>query len=199
MDEDFPEKVEERIKFERKYYFDEVMYIRNIRKPIITQVHSYCIAAALAFVAVSDIIYASEDAVFSEPLLRMGANSQELMVLPWLVGEKKAKELLFTGDSINAKEAYALGMVNKVVPLKDLESTVHELASKIAFMPPLAVSLVKESVNTMLDNMGYTNSMKMHFASHLLSHTTEEAQEGMGISKRGNLKEFFNKRDRTFK
>ncbi|OLO39240.1 hypothetical protein BTR23_09330 [Alkalihalophilus pseudofirmus] len=196
--EEYPDTCDERIAFERKYYFDESMYIRNIRKPIISKVHSHCIAAALALASVTDIVIASEDAIFSEPVVRMGANSQELMFLPWLIGEKKTKELLFTGDAIKADEAVQLGLVNKVVPVEQLDDAVMEMASKIAQMPPLAISLVKESVNNTMDIMGYTNSMKMHFASHLLSHTTNEIAEGMGKSKRGNLKEFFDRRDQKF-
>lgn len=198
VEEKYPNTSEERIKWERKYYFDEIMYLRNLRKPVISEVHSYCIAAALVLALVADIVIASDDAVFSDPVVRMGANSQEVMILPWLIGEKKAKELLFTGDSFTAAEAEKLGMINKVVSRKDLTSTVNQMAKRIAFMPPIAVSLVKESINNTLDNMGYTNSMKMHFSSHLLSHSTEEAKKGMGSSKRKDLKTYFEERDKSF-
>lgn len=193
--EDYPKTSEERIKFERKYYFDEIMYLRNIRKPVISSVHGHCIAAGWVLALMADIVIVSEDAIFIDPVVRMGANSQEVLILPWVVGEKKAKELLFTGDPLTAVEAEKLGMVNHVVKRDELDSTVYKLATKISSMPPMAISLVKESVNNTMDNMGYTNSMKMHFASHLLSHSTEEAHEGMGSSKRGDLKSFFKNRD----
>jgi enoyl-CoA hydratase len=199
VEEHYPSTSEERIKWERKYYFDEIMYLRNIRKPLISQVHGYCIAAGLVLALVADIVIASDDALFNDPVVRMGANSQEVMILPWVVGEKKAKELLFTGDSLTALEAERFGMVNKVVPREDLETTVYEMAKRIALMPPVAVTLVKESINNTLDNMGYTNSMKMHFASHLLSHSTVEASQGMGTDKRTNLKSYFEQRDKSFK
>ncbi len=89
-------------------------------------------------------------------------------------------------------------MVHKVVPREDLEETVYKMAKRIALMPPMAVSLVKESINTTLDNMGYTNSMKMHFISHLLSHSTEEAKAGLGADKRKNLKQYLEERDQQF-
>jgi enoyl-CoA hydratase len=199
FEEHYPSTSEERIKWERKYYFDEIMYLRNIRKPLISQVHGYCIAAGLVLALVADIVIASDDAIFNDPVVRMGANSQEVMILPWVLGEKKAKELLFTGDSLTGVEAARLGMVNKVVPTADLETTVYNMAKKIALMPPMAVSLVKESINNTLDNMGYTNSMKMHFVSHLLSHSTVEASQGMGSDKRKNLKNYFEDRDKSFK
>jgi len=189
---------EGRIKWERKYYFDEIMYLRNIRKPLIAQVHSYCIAAGLVLAMMADIVIVSDDAVFNDPVVRMGANSQEVMILPWVLGEKKAKELLFTGESLTGSEAERLGMVNKVVVREDLETTVYAMAKRIALMPPMAVSLVKESINTTLDNMGYTNSMKMHFVSHLLSHSTEEAKSGLGMDKRKNLKKYLEDRDKLF-
>jgi enoyl-CoA hydratase len=189
---------EGRIKWERKYYFDEIMYLRNIRKPLISQVHGYCIAAGLVLALMADIVIVSDDAVFNDPVVRMGANSQEVTILPWVLGEKKAKELLFTGDSLTSIEAAKLGMVNKVVPREALEATVYEMAKRIALMPPMAVSLVKESINTTLDNMGYTNSMKMHFVSHLLSHSTEEAKNGLSADKRKNLKKDLEDRDQLF-
>ncbi|MBS4210874.1 MULTISPECIES: enoyl-CoA hydratase [Neobacillus] len=198
-EEQYPSTSEERIIWERKYYFDEIMYLRNIRKPLISQVHSYCIAAGLVLALMADIVIVSEDAVFNDPVVRMGANSQEVMILPWVVGEKKAKELLFTGDSLTAHEAFRLGMINQVVPREELDTAVYEMAKKVALMPPMAVSLVKESINNTLDNMGFTNSMKMHFASHLLSHSTEEARNGMGNHKRGDLKKYFDERDKSFK
>jgi len=198
-DEEYPDTSDDRIKFERKYYFDESLYIRNLRKPVIAQIHSHCIAAALALATMADILIASDDAIFSDPVVRMGANSQELMILPWVVGEKKAKELLFTGDPFTVDEAYRLGMINQIVPREQLDEKVLELARKISYMPPLAVSLVKESINNTMDIMGYTNAMKMHFSSHLLSHSTDEIHEGMAKSKRRDLKAFFEKRDKDFK
>lgn len=182
--ENYPTTSEERIKWERKYYFDEIMYVRNIRKPVISLVHSYCIAAGFVLALMADIVIASEDAVFFDPVVKWGANSQEVLVLPWLIGEKKTKELLFTGDKLTADEAERLGMINKVVPREELEKRGLEFAKKIGSMPPMGISLMKESINNAFDQMGFTSANKMHFASHLLSHSTEEMKQGLGQAKR---------------
>jgi enoyl-CoA hydratase len=197
--EALPESVEDIIRVKRRYYLDELLYIRNLRKPIIAQIHSYCVAAGLVLATMADILIASNDAIFSDPVVRMGANSQELIILPWLLGEKKAKEILFTGDRFTALEAYNLGMVNQIVSRDELDDKVNEMAKKIALMPPMTLSLVKESINNTMDIMGYTNSMKMHFNSHLLSLSTREITEGMDVSKRDNIKNFIEKRDGFFK
>jgi len=160
--------------FEQEFFVNKCLYIRNLPKPTIAQVHGYCIAAGLMLASMCDIIVASEDALFSDPVLRMAASGVELLFEPWEMGIRKAKEFLFTGDYIDAIEAHRLGIVNKVVPKDNLEETVMELANKIALMPRLAVSLTKKSLNRTQDFQGYSQSMSSHFDVHMLSHGSDE-------------------------
>ena len=87
---------------------------RNLPKPTIAQVHGKVIAGGLMLIWVCDLIIASDDATFSDPVVAFGVNGVEYFAHPWEMGPRKAKELLFTGDKINAEEAKALGMVNHV-------------------------------------------------------------------------------------
>ena len=168
---------EEHREFEQDIFVDKCLYIRNLPKPTIAQVHGYCLAAGMMLACMCDLIVASEDAIFANMVARMAASGVELLIEPWEVGLRQAKELLFTGDSIDAREAHRLGMVNRVVPRDKLEETVMELANKIALMPPVALRLTKKSLNRTQDIQGYTQSMSAHFDIHMLAHGSDETKK----------------------
>lgn len=166
---------EGRLEFELKVYYEYSLNVRNSRKPTIAQIHGNCYAAGLMLVAMCDLAIAADDSKFGVPVLHMGLASGEMAYEIWEVGARRAKELLFTGDTLDAKRAAEWGLVNRIVPLAELESTVTELANKIADKPPVGISLMKASINHTLDAMGQSNSFWQHFMTHLLSHSTEEA------------------------
>jgi len=163
--------------FEQDIFVDKCLYIRNLPKPTIAQVHGYCLAAGMMLACMCDLIVASEDAIFANMVARMAASGVELLIEPWEVGVRQATGLLFTGDSIDAREAHRLGMVNRVVPRDKLEETVMELANKIALMPPVALRLTKKSLNRTQDIQGYTQSMSAHFDIHMLAHGSDETKK----------------------
>lgn len=169
---------EGRLAFETETYYRYSLNIRNTRKPTIAQVHGNCFAAGLMLVAMCDLAVASDDSKFGVPVLRFGLASGEMAYEVWEVGARRAKEFLFTGDTIDARRAAEWGFVNRVVARGDLENEVTELALKIAAQPPVALSLLKASINHTLDAMGQSNSFWQHFMTHLLSHSTEEALGG---------------------
>ncbi len=196
------EGLEGRMWRERRIYFERCLKIRNLSKPTIAQVHGYCIGAGLMLAAMCDIIIASEDASFQDPVLRMGFSAAELLVEPWEFGPRKAKEFLWTGDSFDAREACRLGLVNRVVPRERLDEEVMGLAGRIAITPPIVVSLTKRDINETMDLMGQMRSWEYHFLIHQIAHNTEEAkrytEEITAAMAKGELKSFFEKRDRTY-
>ena len=109
---------------------------REIPKPSIAMVHGACIAGGLMLAWVCDLIVASDDAFFADPVVRMGIPGVEYFAHPWVLGPRFAKEALFTGDRFSAQRAYELGMVNRVVPRAELAETTFALADRIATMPP---------------------------------------------------------------
>jgi enoyl-CoA hydratase len=118
------------------------------------------------------------------------------------MGVRQAKELLFTGDFIDASEAHRLGMVNKVVPRDKLEDMVTELAGKIAMMPPVALRLTKKSLNRTQDIQGYTQALSSHFDVHMLAHGSDETREFIaGVLEKGatDPRAFTELRDEGFK
>lgn len=143
---------------------------RNIPKPTIAEVHGKVIAAGLMLVWPCDLIVVSEDTVFSDPVVAFGVNGVEYFRHPFEVGARRAKEMLFTGGNLNAQDAYMLGMVNRVVPRDQLESTTLELAETIALRPSMGLKLAKQAVNQSEDRQGITDAMWSAFSLHQLGH-----------------------------
>lgn len=125
----------------------------NNPKPIIAQVHGFCIAGGCATASFCDLRVASTDAMFGAPEIRTGGPYLPA-VWPWLLGSTKARELLYTGNLIDAAEAYRLGLVNQVVEREKLDETVRSLALTIAKLPAPTVEYNKKLVNMAYEQMG---------------------------------------------
>jgi len=143
---------------------------REIPKPSIAMVQGACIAGALMLAWVCDLIVASDDEFFADPVVRMGIPGVEYFAHPWAVGPRFAKEMLFTGDRFSASRAYELGMVSRVVPRAELEETTFALADRIAGMPPFGLALAKRAVNQCEDQMGMRTGMDSTFGLHHVAH-----------------------------
>jgi enoyl-CoA hydratase len=156
---------------EKELYIGMCERWRNIPKPTIAAVHGKVIAGGLMLVWPCDLIVAAEDASFVDNTVSMGIGGVEYFGHPWELGVRQAKEMLFTGHSIDAARALALGMVNHVVPPDDLDRYTLELAEVIAEQPLFALKLAKESVNAAQDSQGRVNAMQTSFALHQLAHT----------------------------
>jgi enoyl-CoA hydratase len=144
---------------------------RNLPKPTIAAVQGRCVAGGLMLIWPCDIIIASEDAEFCDPVVSFGVGGVEFFAHPWELGPRKAKEMLFTSDWFSAEEARQLGMVNRVVPREALESTALAMAEKIATKSLFALKLTKEAVNAAEDAQGRVQAMQTSFALHQLAHT----------------------------
>lgn len=153
---------------------------RRLPKPTIAQVHGKVIAAGLMLAWSCDLIVASDDAVFQDPVVGLGVSGVELFSHPWELGARKAKEFLMTADAWTAEEGHRLGMVNHVVPRADLEAFTVDLAKRIANKPAFALSLVKEAVNNTLDEQGMSRSLRSAFHLHQLSQAQAVVVDGLG-------------------
>ncbi|HKY65941.1 MAG TPA: enoyl-CoA hydratase, partial [Acidimicrobiales bacterium] len=141
------------------YFFENTRRWRNLRKITIGQAHGDVYAAALMLLWSCDLIVVAEGTRFTDVVgTRLGMCGVEYFAHPWEFGPRKAKELLLTGDSIDADEAHALGMVSKVFPADELGDRTVELARRIAQVPTMTSLLIKEAVNQTVDNMGFYNS-----------------------------------------
>ena len=127
---------------------------RTLPKPTIAQVQGKVIAGGLMLMWPCDLVVASEDAQFSDPVVAFGVNGVEYFAHAFELGPRRAKELLFTGEAMGAEEAMAVGMVNRVVPREELEAATMALAKRIASRPSMGLKLAKMSVNQSVDAMG---------------------------------------------
>ncbi|KOS55247.1 enoyl-CoA hydratase [Rhodococcus rhodochrous] len=163
--------VEQRTLQEWHYYFQNTRRWRDLRKITIAQVHGNVMSAGLMLMWACDLIVAADDTTFADVVgTRLGMCGVEYMGHPWEFGPRKAKELLLTGDSIDADEGYRLGMVSKIFPKDQIDEMTVEFANRIASRPTMAALMVKDSVNDAVDQMGFSNSLKHSFALHQLNH-----------------------------
>jgi enoyl-CoA hydratase len=156
--------------FERVHYLGYSRRWRDVPKPSIAAVQGACIAAGLMLCWPCDLIVAADDAVFSDPVVRMGMGGVEYHGHTWEFGARKAKELLFTAQRIDAQEAWRLGMVNRVVPAADLVDATLALAHEIAQHHPFALAQAKRAVNQTLDVMGQYAAVQSVFDIHATGH-----------------------------
>ena len=143
---------------------------RELPKPTIAMVQGACIAGGLMLAWVCDLIVASDDAFFADPVVRMGIPGVEYFAHPWVLGPRFAKEMLFTGDRFGAPRAYELGMVSRVVPRAELADETFALAERIAAMPAFGLALAKRAVNQCEDQMGMRTGMDSTFGLHHVAH-----------------------------
>jgi enoyl-CoA hydratase len=163
---------EQRMLQEWHFYYDNTRRWRNLRKITIAEVQGAVYAAGLMLMWACDLIVASDDVIFADVVgTRLGMCGIEYFAHPWEFGPRKTKELMLTGDSIDAEEAYRLGMVSKIFPSGELASSTLEFARRIAEMPTMAALLIKESVNQTVDNMGFYNGLQACFTLHQLNHS----------------------------
>lgn len=179
--------IEDHWLWETEHYVGNALRIWDFPKPTIAQVQGACIAGGFMVANMCDLMVASEDAYFSDPVVHsLAAPGVEVLVHPWVMGLRRAKQFLFTGERVGAAEAKEWGMVNYVVPRADLEHYTLDLATRIAKAPPIAMRMMKRSLNRCADNMGFRNSVMAHFDTHTLSHATKEqhdlVEQGMEAS-----------------
>ncbi|MEK6286931.1 MAG: enoyl-CoA hydratase [Acidobacteriota bacterium] len=156
---------------EKEIYLGFCERWRNIPKPTIAAVQGKVVAGGLMLIWPCDIIIASDDAQFCDPVVSFGIGGVEFFAHPWELGARKAKELLFTSDWFSAAEAKQLGMVNQIVPRDKLQDAAIEMARKITTKSLFALKLTKEAVNVAEDAQGRVQAMQTSFALHQLAHT----------------------------
>jgi len=151
---------------------------RDIPKPTIAAVQGACIAGGLMLAWVCDLIVATDDAYFSDPVVRMGIPGVEYFAHPYELNPRIAKEFLFTGNKMGAERAYQMGMVNQISTREALADDVKQLAEKIAEMPRLGLALTKQAINNVEDLQGKRAGMEAAFAWHDFSDAHNDLVSG---------------------
>ena len=159
---------------EQEVYLGMCRRWREIPKPTIAMVQGACIAGGLMLAWVCDLIVASEDAYFADPVVRMGIPGVEYFAHPYELNPRIAKEFLFTGERMSAQRAYQMGMVNRVVPREQLAAETLALATKIAAQPRLGLALTKQAINHVEDLQGKRAAMDAVFHMHHFAHAQND-------------------------
>jgi len=143
---------------------------RELPKPTIAMVQGACIAGGLMLAWVCDLIIASDDAFFADPVLKMGIPGVEYFAHPFVMNPRIAKEFLYLGERMSAGRAYEAGMVNRVVPRAELLERTLEIANKLAVQPRFGIALAKRAINQAEDRMGLRDSIDAVYGLHHVAH-----------------------------
>jgi enoyl-CoA hydratase len=170
------ETVEGRLWQELDLFVRPVEKLRDLRMPTVCRVQGPCIAASLMLIGATDLVVAADDATFYSHVTRdMGAADVELPALAWALGARRAKQLLWTSDAIDAEAALRLGLVNWVVAAAGLDAKVDAVVASLLEVPREALALSKLSLRFMEERMGRSDAAAYHFLAHQLSHHTTDA------------------------
>ena len=168
-------------------------------KPVIAQVHGYALAGGLELAMACDLVVAAEGTKLGEPEIRYGSAPVALL-MPYLIGQKKTRELLLTGDLVDAAEAERIGLVNRVVPGDRLAAEVEALADRLARTPPEVMAPTKRMLNRAMDAMGLREAIEMgiDLGAIINAADTPEQREWDEIVRRDGLKAALAWRDRRY-
>ena len=171
------------------------MSIWDLAKPVIAQVHGYCLAGGSELATGCDLVYVAEDAQIGYPAVRFGVPDMHFHA--WTMGMRKAMEAMLTGDSMSGVEAARLGWANEAFPVDELEERVLEVASRIAKLPPDIVQINKRVVHRQMEVMGLRTGIRIGTELCALGTHQESMREFVADMQKG-LTEALTKRDAPF-
>ncbi len=192
---------ESRIALDREGLRESVnrwLWMWSYRKPIVAQVQGYCLAGGGELVGACDIIIAADDARFGHPASRALGIPPTLGMWPAKVGMLKTKELLFTGDMIDGREAERIGMINRAVPADELDDHVAKFCARIAQLPLDALSVHKHVTNRWFELSGLRTAAAEGAEFDAIYHETASFREFGRIAAEQGLKSALAWRDEPF-
>ena len=168
-------------------------------KPVIASVQGHCLGGGCELAMMCDLTIAADDALFGEPEIRF-SNVGPALIMPFVIGYKRARELLYLGDTIDAPTALAYGMVNRVVPRAELSAATMKFARRIALISPEALAGTKRAINRGADAAGFRNAIRagLDVLAPLYAASTEvglkfdeiREKEGLGAALRWRAAQF---------
>jgi enoyl-CoA hydratase/carnithine racemase len=170
----------------------------DMTKPVVASVQGHCLGGGCELAMMCDLTIAADDALFGEPEIRF-SNVGPALIMPFVVGLKRAREMLYFGDPIDAQTALRYGMVNRVVPRAELETATLKYARRLALISPEALAATKLAVNRGADAAGFRNAIRagLDVLAPLYAATTEvglkfdeiREKEGLGAALRWRAKQ----------
>ena len=168
-------------------------------KPVIAQVHGYCLAGGAELATSCDLVYVAEDAQIGYPPVRL-MSPPDMQFHPWLVGMRQAMESMLTGDAMSGTEAAARGFANRAYPAAELDRAVLAIAERVAKIPTELQQLNKRSVHRAMEIMGARAAMRAGTEIQALAFTTEASRSYMQQFRRDgkSVAEALSRRDAEF-
>lgn len=180
--------------------FSATVKFWNLSLPTIAAVHGHCLAGAFELAMCCDLTVCTEDSVFGEPELNFGAGIVT-MILPWLVGPKRAKEIILLGmDRIGAEEARRLGLVNRVVPSGEHLKSAMQMARRISRVDPALVKQTKRAINRTFEIMGLSEALQasLDIDLHIESEGSPDKKKFFEIAREKGMRAAFEWREARF-
>ncbi len=173
--------------------------IWDLGKPVIAQVHGYCLAGGSELATCCDLVYVAEDAQIGYPPTRL-MSPPDNQFHPWLLGMRTAMEMFLTGDAISGAEAAAKGFANRAFPADRLEEEVLRIAERIALIPTELSQINKRSVHRAMEIMGLRAAIRSGTELQALAFTTTPSLEYRAGFKRdgGSVRDQLSRRDAAF-
>ncbi len=160
----------------------------DMRKPVVASVQGHCLGGGCELAMMCDITIAADDAMFGEPEIRF-SNVGPALIMPFVIGQKRARELLYLGDMIDAETALRYGMVNRVVPRAKLEAETMKFAKRLALVSPEALMGTKLALSRGADAAGFRNAIRagLDVLAPVYAATTEAGKKFDEIREKDGL------------
>jgi enoyl-CoA hydratase len=179
-----------------RHVTDGWMRIWDLAKPVIAQVHGYCLAGGSELATGCDLVYVAEDAKIGYPAVRFGV--PDMHFHPWTLGMRRAMEMMLTGDSISGVEAAEGGWANRAYPADELDERVLEWATRVAMIPPELAQLNKRVVHRQMEVMGIRTGIRVGTELCALGTHTQAMADFVTAAGKGGLTEALSARDGRF-
>ncbi|ARP82275.1 hypothetical protein CAL12_16590 [Bordetella genomosp. 8] len=169
----------------------------NLKKPVIAAVNGHALGSGCDLALAADLTIAADTATFGEPEIR-GISGPPGLFMPWVAGMKRAKELLFFGDTIDANHAERIGIVTRVWPAQDFDEGVRQYARRLAKVPAVALALNKRTINKTFEIMGLRNALDFNTEVMISTNMSKPAGDREARQRQiaeGGLKAMLQKRD----
>jgi len=199
LDEEAP-KGEEEVARALRHSLSRLLQVYDQPQPVIARVQGHCLAGGCDLMMMCDLAVASDDAVFGQPEVKFGS-AVVAHVMPWLIGARRAKELLLTGfDRVDARTALDYGLVNRVVPRARLDDDTMALARQLAVVDPEVMALTKQAINTGWESAGFRDALRkaVEIGIEIETAKAPERVEFERLAAEEGLAEAIRWRDRRF-
>jgi enoyl-CoA hydratase len=183
-----------------RHVVDGWFRVWDLAKPVIAQVHGYCLAGGSELATSCDLVYVAEDAQIGYPPTRL-MSPPDNQFHPWLLGMRTAMEMFLTGDAISGAEAAAKGFANRAFPAAELDDRVLAIAERVALIPSELQQINKRSVHRAMEIMGMRAAIRAGTELQALAFTTESSRAYRAQFKRdgGSVRRVLSQRDAPFR